>query len=86
MLLSSKITIILKPLHLNIVIHILHTLLYTFPLVLTRRICLTIKRNPPRLVIISFSLVILMNNLAALPKGELRCRSLSGLKALVYLS
>ena len=30
-------------LHPNISIHILHTVLYTFPMALTRRICLTIK-------------------------------------------
>ena len=34
---------VLKPLHPNISMHILHTVLYTFPKVLTRRICLTIK-------------------------------------------
>ena len=33
----------LKILHHNISVHILHTILYTFPKVLTRRICLTIK-------------------------------------------
>ena len=33
----------LSPLNPKISIHILYTLLYTFPLVLTRRICLTIK-------------------------------------------
>ena len=33
----------LNPLHPNISIHNLHTVLYTFPKVLTRRICLTIK-------------------------------------------
>ena len=32
-----------NPLHLNICIYILHTVLYTFPMVLTKRICLTIK-------------------------------------------
>ena len=32
-----------NPLHPNISIDILHTLFYTFPLVLIRRICLTIK-------------------------------------------
>ena len=32
-----------NPLHPNISIDILHTVLYTFPLVLIRRICLTIK-------------------------------------------
>ena len=32
-----------NPLHLNIRMHILHTVLYTFPKVLKKRICLTIK-------------------------------------------
>ena len=32
-----------NPFHPNISMHILHTVLYTFPTVLTRRICLTIK-------------------------------------------
>ena len=32
-----------QPLHLDINMHILHTVLYTIPKVLTRRICLTIK-------------------------------------------
>ena len=34
-----------KPLHPNISIHILHTVLYTFPKVLARRICLTINQS-----------------------------------------
>ena len=34
-----------EPLHPNISIHILHSLLYKFPLVQTRRICLTIKAS-----------------------------------------
>ena len=34
---------ILNPLHPNISMHILHTILYIFPLVQTGRICLTIK-------------------------------------------
>ena len=33
----------LNPLHLNISIHILHTVLYTFLKVLTRRICLLVR-------------------------------------------
>ena len=35
---------VFNPLHPNIRMHILHTVLYTFPNVLARRICLTIKR------------------------------------------
>ena len=34
---------LVDPLHLNISMHILHTVPYIFPKVLTRRICLTIK-------------------------------------------
>ena len=34
-----------NPLHPNISIHSLYTLLYTFPLVLTMRICLAIKAS-----------------------------------------
>ena len=37
-------TISFHPLHPNISMHILHTVLYTCPKVLTGRICLTIKR------------------------------------------
>ena len=44
-----------NPLHPNISIHILYTLLYTFPLVLTRRICLT-------LTVMSFTHTILKND------------------------
>ena len=35
---------VFNPLHPNIRVHILHTVLYTFPDVVARRICLTIKR------------------------------------------
>ena len=42
LLLIAK-TPFLDPLHPNISIHILYTFLYMFPLLLTRRICLTIK-------------------------------------------
>ena len=47
---------------LNISMHILHTVLYMFPKVLTRRICLTIKRKKEllQLMIISFILMTLM--------------------------
>ena len=44
-----------NPLHPNISRDILHTFFYTFPMVLIRRICLTIK-------IISFILVALMRD------------------------
>ena len=37
--------VITDPLHPNISMHILHTILFTFPTVLSRRICLTIKTH-----------------------------------------
>ena len=46
-----------NPLHLNNNMHILHTVLYTFPMVLKRRICLTITSFNLELVIPSFILV-----------------------------
>ena len=48
-----------NPLHPNISIHILYTLLYTFPLALTRRICLT-------LTVMSFTHTILKNDSAVI--------------------
>ena len=48
-----------NPFHLNISMHILHTVLYTFPKVLTRRICLTVK-SFFYLVIISLILMTFM--------------------------
>ena len=45
--------------------HILHTVLYTFPKVLTRRICLTIL-SYPYLVTLSFILVTLMFDLGVI--------------------
>ena len=62
-------------LHPNINIHILYTLLNTFPLVLTKRICSTI-----RMEIIFFILIILVNYSAVLLLGEFRCWSLWGVK------
>ena len=48
-----------NPLHPNISMHILHTVLYTFPRVLTWRICLTVK-SFFYLVIISLILMTFM--------------------------
>ena len=71
-----------NPLHPNISIHILHTLLCTIPLVLTGRICLTIK-SFVRLATISVILMILMNDSAALLWGEITCWSLTEIKRLI---
>ena len=49
----------LNPFHPNISMHILHTVLCTFPKVLTRRICLTID-SLFQLVIISVILMTFM--------------------------
>ena len=53
---------LVDPLHPNIIMHILHTVLYTLPEVLTRRIRLLIK-SFFLLVIISFILMTLMCDL-----------------------
>ena len=60
-----------NPLHPNISLHILHTVLYTFPTELKRRICLTITSFNLELVIPSFILVcdsevILLGDLSCL--------------------
>ena len=63
----------------NISMHILHTVLYTFPEMLTRRICLTIKSC------LSFRSLILLNlmfDLGVILSGEIRCLSLLGVKRL----
>ena len=52
----------------NISLHILHTVLYTFPLVLTRRICLTIIIV---CAMISFILITLMFGLGVIMLGEM---------------
>ena len=59
------------PLQPNISMHILHSFLYTFPKVLTRRIWLTIKSL--LLVIIFFILMTLMCDSGVILQGETRC-------------
>ena len=46
-----------NPLHQNISMHILHTVLHTFPDVLARRICVTIKSFDLHLIIIFYILM-----------------------------
>ena len=70
-----------NPLHPNISKHILHTVLCTFPKLLTRRIWLTIKRFF-KLMIISFILVTLMRDSGVILWGEIRCWSLLRVKGL----
>ena len=68
----------LNPLHSNISMHIPHTVLYIFPVVLTRRICLTIMsffRD-------HFVYSQVLNALGVKLLGEIRCLSLIGLRGL----
>ena len=60
--------------------YILHTVLYTFPEVLTRRICLTIKGFFSGDLF--FFLVTLMFNLGVMLWREFKCYSLLGVKGL----
>ena len=67
---SCKITTtIIDPVSPNISLHILHTVLYTLPKFLTRRICLTIT-SFFLLMIISFILVTLMCDSGGISWGE----------------
>ena len=69
----------IDPLHPNISVHILHTVLCTFPKVLTRRICLTIKSFFSWWSFPLFSLF----NLGVTFYGEFRCQSLLRVKRLI---
>ena len=60
--------------HPNINMHILHTVLYTFPKVLTRRICFTVKSFLSWLTFL-FILVTLMFGSGMILKGGLRGHS-----------
>ena len=59
MIATFNIHLLTNPLHPYISRHILHTVLYTFPELLTRRICLKIK-SFYKLLVISLILVTLM--------------------------
>lgn len=62
----SKKNCVLNPLHHNISLPVLHTVLYTLPMMLTRRICQTIKK---------FILITLhvMFDSELIQLGEIRC-------------
>ena len=64
--------------------HILHTVLYTFPKVLRSRIYLFNNQDLLKLVIISFILVTSMCDSEVIMLGEIiiRCLSCSGIKGL----
>ena len=71
--------------HPNITMHILHTVLNTFPKVLTRRICLTII-SFYHWWLFPFFLVTFMCDLGVILKGEIRCSSFLGVKWLTVAS
>ena len=60
--------------------HILHTVLYTFPEVLTKRIYVIINSNFIQMVIISFILMTVMFDSGVILLGENKCWSLLGVK------
>ena len=70
------------PIQRNISMHSLHTVLYTFPKVLTRRIWLTIKIELLHPVIISFFLMTLMFDSGVILHCEIRCQSILRVKRL----
>ena len=66
-----------NPLHPYINVQVLQAILYTFPMVLKRKICLTIKFR-----IIAFILMTLIFDSGVTLLGEIRCLSLLGSKGL----
>ena len=72
----------LNPLHLHISMSILHTVLYTFPKVRTRRICLTIKSffGCWSFPLFSWPWCLIQGNIVR----RNRCQSLSKVKGLSY--
>ena len=62
-----------NPLHHNISMHILHTVLYTFPKGLADEESLFTDQKLLLLVIISFILMTLMFDSALMLYGEIRC-------------
>ena len=63
-------------------IHILHTVFFSFLLVLMRRICLTIRLELPKLVTISFIFMTLTFDSKEILYGEIRSRSFLRVKGL----
>ena len=45
---------VVKPLHPNMNVPILHIVRFTFPLILTRRICMTIRRFLDSFILVAF--------------------------------
>ena len=70
----------INPLHPNISMHILHTVLYTSSC--AGRENLFDNQEVLQLITISFILITLMFDLGVILKGEIRCKLLSGIKGL----
>ena len=70
----------INPLHPNISMHILHTVLYTSSC--AGRKNLFDNQEVLQLITISFILITLMFDLGVILKGEIRCKLLSGIKGL----
>ena len=71
-----------NPLHPYISIHILQTVLSSFPVELIRRICLQSRVSKVEFASISCILMTLMFDSGVIPLGEIRCWSLLGIKEL----
>ena len=76
---------VINPLQPNISMHILHTVLYTFPKVLDKE-NLSNKQELLQLVIISFILMTFMCDLGVKLQGEIRCELFLGVKGLIVLT
>ena len=70
----------INPLHPNISMHILHTVLYTS--LCAGRENLFDNQEVLQLITISFILITLLFDLGVILKGEIRCKLLSGIKGL----
>ena len=75
---------LLKPLHPNISLQVPHTILFKFPLVLTRRISLY-DQELLDVAIIPFHLMTLMFGSGTILLGEIRCISLLGVQGQTLL-
>ena len=64
----------------SIYMHILHSFLYAFPNVLTRRICSTIKSFFSLVIVSSIQSHDNNDNLGIILQGEISCLSLFGVK------
>ena len=63
----------INPLYHKILMQVLHTVLYAFLKMLTRRICYTYDQGRPGFAIISFILITFMFDSGVIMLGEIRC-------------